>query len=137
MTRLDGSLWISVRTASGNAATKPAAGSYPPYNLEILPADNTLPERLRITLAVAGFSRKDLDVTIEDGALHVHGDRPNDDPRDYLHRGLASRRFKRTFALVSGVEVREAELENGLLAVELERLPQTARAFKVGITSAG
>jgi HSP20 family molecular chaperone IbpA len=135
MTRFDGSLWISVRTASGNAATKPAAGSCPPYNLEILPADNTLPERLRITLAVAGFSREDLDVTVEDGALHVHGDRPNDDHRDYLHRGLASRRFRKTFALVNGVEVREAVLHNDLLAIELERLRQERRSVKVSIKS--
>lgn len=137
MTRLDGSLWISVGTAQKGAATKLAEGGYPPYNVEILPADAQRPERLRITLAVAGFSREELDVSIADGALHIRGEKPEEDSRDYLHRGLASRRFKRTFALVNGVEVRKAELDNGLLAIELERLPQETRAFKVGIKSAG
>lgn len=137
MTRLDGSLWISVGTAQKSPATKLAEGGYPPYNVEILPAEAQRPERLRITLAVAGFSREELDVRIADGALHIRGEKPEEDSRDYLHRGLASRRFKRTFALVNGVEVRKAELDNGLLAIELERLPQETRAFKVGIKSAG
>ena len=137
MTPLDGSLWISIGTARKGAATKLAEGGYPPYNVEILPADAQRPERLRITLAVAGFSRDELEVCIAGGALHIRGEKPEEDSRNYLHRGLASRRFKRTFALINGVEVRKAELENGLLAVELERLPQTARAFKVGIRSPG
>lgn len=137
MTRLDGSLWISIRPAEKGVATKLAEGGYPPYNVEILPADAERPERLRITLAVAGFSREDLDVSIADGALHIRGEKPEEDSRNYLHHGLASRRFKRTFALVTGVEVRKAELDNGLLAIELERLPQETRGFKVGIKSAG
>ena len=137
MTRLDGSLWITIGTGQKGAAMKLAEGGYPPYNVEILPADAQHPERLRITLAVAGFSRDELDVFIVGGALYVRGEKPEEDSRDYLHRGLASRRFKRTFALVNGVEVRKAELDNGLLAVELERLPQMTRAFKVGIKSAG
>ncbi|WP_108682110.1 Hsp20 family protein [Methyloceanibacter sp. wino2] len=137
MTRLDGSLWISVGAAHNGPATKLAEGGYPPYNVEILPAEAQRPERLRITLAVAGFSREELDVTVADGALHIRGEKPEEGSRDYLHRGLASRRFKRTFALVNGVEVRKAELDNGLLAIELERLPQETRAFKVGIKSAG
>ncbi len=137
MTRLDGSLWISVSNAQKGAAAKLAEGGYPPYNVEILAADGEHPERLRITLAVAGFSRDELDVSIADGALHIRGEKPEEDCRNYLHRGLASRRFKRTFALVNGVEVRKAELENGLLAIELEKLPQETLAFKVGIKSAG
>ncbi|HBF61030.1 MAG TPA: heat-shock protein Hsp20, partial [Methyloceanibacter sp.] len=64
------------------------------------------------------------------------GEKPDEDRGDYLHRGLASRRFKRTFALVNGVEVRKAELQNGLLAIELERPNQEKRVLKVGIKAA-
>jgi HSP20 family molecular chaperone IbpA len=137
MKRRDGSLWSSLRTARGGVPTKSTAGGYPPYNLEILPADDKVPERLRFTLAVAGFSRDDLVVTVANGALHIHGERPNEDSRDYLHRRLARRRFKKTFALVNGVEVRKAVLHNGLLAIELERLPEEQRSIKVGIRSTG
>ncbi|ODR99817.1 hypothetical protein AUC68_01345 [Methyloceanibacter methanicus] len=136
MTRLDGRLWIIFEAARKGSAAKLAEGGYPPYNVEILPADAHCPERLRITLAVAGFARDELDVSITGGALQIRGEKPDEEPKDYLHRGLASRRFKRTFALVNGVEVRKAELHNGLLAIELERPNQEKRVLKVGITSA-
>ena len=90
----------------------------------------------RITLAVAGFSRDELDVSLMGGALHIRGEEPDEDRRDHLHRGLASRRFKRTFALVNGVEVRKAGLHNGLLAIELEGPNQEKRVLKVAIKSA-
>ncbi|MDJ0513253.1 MAG: Hsp20 family protein [Methyloceanibacter sp.] len=137
MTRLNGSLWISFGTARKGSTAKLAEGGYPPYNVEILSADDQNPERLRITLAVAGFARDELDVSIAGGALRIRGEKPDEDRKDYLHRGLAGRRFKRTFALVNGVEVRKAELHNGLLAIELAKPPEERRAFKVGITSAG
>jgi len=133
MTRLDGSLWISLGTARKGSTTKLAEGGYPPYNVEILSADDQNPERLRITLAVAGFSRDELDVSIAGGTLRVRGEKPDEDRKDYLHRGLAGRRFKRTFALVNRVEVRKAELHNGLLAIVLEKPPEQRHAFKVGI----
>jgi len=136
MTIHDGNLWISFgRTRNGNTR-KQTDGGYPPYNIELLTADAQSPERLRITLAVAGFSRDELDVSISEGMLHIQGEKPEEDRRDYLHRGLASRRFKRTFALVSGVEVRKAELHNGLLAIELEKPTRETRSFKVGIETA-
>mgnify|MGYP001816491269 FL=1 len=118
MTTLDGSLWISFETTRKGSETRLAEGGYPPYNVEILPAGAHRPEILRITLAVAGFSRDELDVSIIGCAL-LRGEKPDEDRGDYLHRGLASRRFNRTFALVNGVEVRKAELQNGLLAIEL------------------
>ena len=136
MTRLDGSLWINFGTTRKGSATRLAEGGYPPYNVEILPAAAHRPEILRITLAVSGFSRDGLDVSIMGGALHNRGEKPDEDRGDYLHRGLASRRFKRTFALVNGVEVRKAELQNGLLAIELERPNQEKRVLKVGIKAA-
>ncbi|MEM8574265.1 MAG: Hsp20 family protein [Pseudomonadota bacterium] len=137
MTRLDGSLWISFGSARRGSSAKLAEGGYPPYNVQLLSADDQNPERLRITLAVAGFARDELDVSVADSTLRIRGERPDEDRKDYLHRGLAQRRFKRTFSLVNGVEVRKAELHNGLLAIELEKPPETRRAFKVGIKTAG
>src|ERR1700758_1663786 len=70
--------------------TKGADG-YPPYNIERIAADNGLPERLRITLAVAGFTRDQLDVTVEENQLQIRGRQHDDRPRQYLHRGIAAR----------------------------------------------
>jgi HSP20 family molecular chaperone IbpA len=100
---------------------------YPPYNIERLPKNDARPERLRITLAVAGFSRAELDVTVEDKELVIRG-RQTDDSREriFLHRGIAARQFQRTFVLADGMEVVGAELADGLLSVDLER-PETER----------
>ena len=136
MTLLDGSLWLSLaapRALSG--AGKPDAG-YPPYNIELLPGSESEPEAVRVTLAVAGFSVDDLEVSVEGGALTVRGRQRDEEERDYLHRGLATRQFKRIFQLASGVEVRQAELNNGLLAVELVRPRHEKRVLKVGIATA-
>lgn len=96
---------------------KHSAEGYPPYNIEQI-GD----ERLRITLAVAGFSLDDLEVTIEDNQLIIRG-RSGDDESDkvYLHRGIAARQFQRAFVLAEGIEVTAAKLEDGLLHVELYR----------------
>jgi HSP20 family molecular chaperone IbpA len=136
MTLLDGSLWLSLaapRALSGPG--KPDAG-YPPFNIELLPGSEREPEAVRVTLAVAGFSVDELEVSVEGGALTVRGKQRDEDDKDYLHRGLATRQFKRTFQLASGVEVRQAELNNGLLAVELVRPRQEKRVLKVGIATA-
>jgi HSP20 family molecular chaperone IbpA len=135
MSLIDGNVWLSVAAERLDARTKAADGGYPPYNIELLPAGESGPEMLRITLAVAGFDRGDLDVTVEDGALTIRGSKHDDTAKDYLHRGIAARQFKRTFALASGVEVRKAELQDGLLAIELERPYREKRILKVGITS--
>lgn len=135
MTLLDGSLWISLGARKG-PQIKPSDSGYPPYNIELLGGDETTPDVLRITLAVAGFGRAELDVTVSDGMLLIRGERRDEEPKDYLHRGIAARRFRRTFALVNGVEVRKAELHNGLLAIDLER-PSRENVLKVGIKSAG
>ncbi|HEX2447939.1 MAG TPA: Hsp20 family protein [Methyloceanibacter sp.] len=137
MTLLDGSLWLSLgapRALSG--AGKSGDGGYPPYNIELLPASDGEPEALRITLAVAGFSVDELDVSVESDALTVRGKQREEGPKDYLHRGIAARQFKRTFQLASGVEVRGAELSNGLLAIELIRPRREKRVLKVGIAAA-
>ena len=136
MTLHDGNLWLSL-TGGRASATKSAEGGYPPYNIELLPEDDGGPEVLRITLAVAGFARDELDVSVEDGELLICGVKRDEGPKDYLHRGIAARHLKRTFALASGVEVRNAELHNGLLAIELERPHREKRVLKVGIKTAG
>src|SRR5215212_5116153 len=72
-----------------------AADGYPPYNIERLAPDERTPERLRITLAVAGFSREQLDITVEENQLVIRGKQQDDKSRQYLHRGIASRQFQR------------------------------------------
>jgi len=133
MTLLDGNLWLSLAGKRVDASAR-AEGGYPPYNIELLPEDGGGAEMLRITLAVAGFARDELDVTVEDGELLIRGARHEDGSKDYLHHGIAARQFKRSFALAKGVEVRKAELHNGLLAIELERPHRERGVLKVGIT---
>lgn len=95
---------------------------YPPYNIE--QRDGYC---YRITLAVAGFAENDLAITIESNQLVIRG-RQADEPdgRVFLHRGIASRQFQRSFVLADGVEVTGADLENGLLHIDLARAePET------------
>lgn len=106
-----------------------AADGYPPYNIERLARDERRPERLRITLAVAGFTRDQLDVTVEENQLVIRGRQQEDKPRQYLHRGIAARQFQRTFVLADGMEVLGADLKNGLLAIDLAR-PEPERVVK-------
>lgn len=96
--------------------SKAASDGYPPYNVEQL-AEN----RLRITLAVAGFSADDLLVKVEDNQLFVRGKQADDGERVYLHRGIATRQFQRSFVLAEGIEIAGASLDNGLLSVDLVR----------------
>ena len=88
-----------------------AADGYPPYNIERIARDNGHPERLRITLAVAGFTRDQLDVTVEESQLVIRGRQQDDKARQYLHRGIAARQFQRTFVLADGMEVLGRGLE--------------------------
>jgi HSP20 family molecular chaperone IbpA len=106
-----------------------AADGYPPYNIERLARKDGRPERLRITLAVAGFSREELDVTIEESQLVIRGRQNDEETRQYLHRGIASRQFQRTFVLADGMEVLGADLKNGLLSIDLAR-PEPERVVK-------
>lgn len=99
---------------------KTGGEGYPPYNIERLSPEGG-PEALRITLAVAGFSRTQLDVTVEDNQLVIRGKQEDDKSKEYLHRGIAARQFTRTFVLADGIEVRAADLKDGLLSVDLVR----------------
>jgi HSP20 family molecular chaperone IbpA len=106
-----------------------AADGYPPYNIERVPREGNSPERLRITLAVAGFTRDQLDVTVEESQLVIRGRQQDDKSRQYIHRGIAARQFQRTFVLADGMEVSGADLRNGLLSIDLVR-PQPERIVK-------
>jgi HSP20 family molecular chaperone IbpA len=108
-----------------------AADGYPPYNIERLPRDGKNPERLRITLAVAGFTADQLEVTIEENQLVIRGrqQEQEDKARQYLHRGIAARQFQRTFVLADGIDVLGAELKNGLLSIDLVR-PEPERVVR-------
>ncbi|WP_045837251.1 Hsp20 family protein [Hyphomicrobium sp. 99] len=114
-------------------ATKGGDG-YPPYNIERVARNDDAGELLRITLAVAGFTRDELEITLEDKQLTVRGKQRDDKERDYLYRGIASRQFSRTFVLADGIEVKSAELSNGLLAVDLQRLEpeRLVRRIEIG-----
>ena len=106
-----------------------AADGYPPYNIERLARDETNPERLRITLAVAGFTLDQLEVSVEEKELAIRGRQQDDKSRQYLHRGIAARQFQRTFVLADGMEVLRADLKNGLLSIDLAR-PEPERVIK-------
>jgi HSP20 family molecular chaperone IbpA len=97
------------------------ADGYPPYNIERIAREDGYPERLRITLAVAGFTRDQLDVSIEESQLLIRGRQQDDKARQFLHRGIAARQFQRTFVLADGMEVLSADLRNGLLSIDLAR----------------
>ncbi len=101
---------------------KGASEGYPPYNIERLKASAQGVETLRITLAVAGFTRDQLEITLEDKQLSVRGRQVDEQEREYLYRGIAARQFHRTFVLADGIEVQSAELDNGLLMIDLVRL---------------
>jgi HSP20 family molecular chaperone IbpA len=108
--------------------SKSSTDGYPPYNIE-----QVSDERLRISLAVAGFSTDELAVQIEDNQLVVRGKQREDPARVYLHRGIAARQFQRSFVLADGIEVTGAHLDNGLLHVELQRPPVESRVRTIRI----
>jgi HSP20 family molecular chaperone IbpA len=113
-------------------ASKTSSDGYPPYNIE-----QTGPTGLRITLAVAGFSMDDLQITQEDNQLVIRG-RQTDDSQDrvFLHRGIAARQFQRSFVLAEGIDVRGAWLESGLLHIDLARPQPEPRVKTIQINRA-
>ncbi|MEQ1653551.1 MAG: Hsp20 family protein [Hyphomicrobium sp.] len=115
-------------------AGKGSSDGYPPYNIERISKDGDRAELLRITLAVAGFTRDQLDITLEDNQLIVRGKQQDDKARDFLYRGIAARQFSRTFVLADGIEVKSADLSNGLLSIDLHRLEpeRLVRRIEIG-----
>ena len=111
-----------------NRISKMPAEGYPPYNIEQV-GENSL----RISLAVAGFSETDLSIELEDNQLMIRGRQTEDADRVYLHRGIAARQFQRSFVLAEGIEIVGAELDNGLLHVDLVRPEPEPRVQKIKI----
>ena len=109
--------------------SRSGSDGYPPYNIERLPKTENQPERLQITLAVAGFTREQLDVSLEENQLVIRGKQREDRERSFLHRGIASRQFQRAFLLAEGMQALSADLQNGLLSVDLAR-PEPERVVK-------
>ncbi|MEC9368768.1 MAG: Hsp20 family protein [Pseudomonadota bacterium] len=116
---------------------KSSGDGYPPYNIERIGQAGDEGEALRITLAVAGFSQGDLDISLEDNQLTIRGKQDDGGQRVYLHRGIAARQFQRTFVLADGIEVRGADLANGLLSIELVRRMPERSVRKVEISQRG
>lgn len=108
---------------------KNASDGYPPYNIERIARTECGPDRLRITLAVAGFRRDQLEILLEENQLVIRGRQIDDKTRHYLHRGIAARQFQRAFLLAEGMEVLGADLTNGLLSVDLVR-PEPERIVR-------
>ncbi len=114
-----------------NRLRKNGNEGYPPYNIEQV--DDY---ELRITLAVAGFSMDNLDVEIDQNQLTIRGKQQDDDhDRIFLHRGIAARQFQRSFVLADGIEVQSADLNNGLLHINLERIIPESQAVKIKINA--
>ncbi|ALV26592.1 Hsp20 family protein [Pannonibacter sp. Q-1] len=109
--------------------SKAANDGYPPYNIERLPKSDEHGEVIRITLAVAGFTRDQLDVSVEERQLVIRGRQSEDKSRQYLHRGIAARQFQRAFVLAEGIEILGADLKDGLLSIDLVR-PEPERVVR-------
>lgn len=120
-------------------AGKGSGDGYPPYNIERIARDGERSEILRITLAVAGFARDQLEITIEDNQLTIRGKQQEEKSREYLYRGIAARQFQRTFVLADGIEIRSADLNNGLLSIDLVRHEpeRLVRKIEIGERSSG
>ncbi|WP_217516001.1 Hsp20 family protein [Vibrio metschnikovii] len=117
---------LNMMEANSNKNTQ---GGYPPYNIE-QQEDN----KYRITMAVAGFAEQELDITQQENTLIVRGERQQEDNRNYIYQGIAERNFERKFQLADYVKVMGAELENGLLHIDLEReIPQAMQPRKIAI----
>ena len=113
--------------------SKAGTDGYPPYNIERIAADGGEPEKLRITLAVAGFSEDQMEVTVEENQLLIRGRQREEKTRDYLHRGIAARQFQRAFLLADGMQALSAKLAQGLLSVDLVRPQPERMARKIKI----
>ena len=106
--------------------------AYPPYNIERLGESE-----YRISMAVAGFGEKDLDIEVKENTLTIRGERKTTEEKsEYLHRGIATRAFERRFQLADHVEIKGAELTNGLLHVDLRReLPEAMKPRHIAINA--
>ena len=112
-----------------NGASWQGAENYPPFDLEQTDEDS-----YRITLAVAGFREDEIDITAQQNLLIVSGRKRDEDDRRYIHRGIAARAFERRFALADFVQVKKAELKDGMLAIDLAReIPEEMKPRRIDI----
>jgi molecular chaperone IbpA len=108
---------------------KKTTSAFPPYNVKKVDEDNYVVE-----LAVAGYDREDIDVTVDKDTLIIKSERENDDESEYLHKGIAGRNFTQTFTLGEYMVVKSASLDNGLLSVKIERdVPEEAKPRQIKI----
>jgi molecular chaperone IbpA len=116
-------------------ATPEGVQTYPPYNIE-----RTGEDAYRISMAVAGFSDKEISLEAHRNVLTIKGEKneeENGDSAEFLYRGIASRAFERRFQLADHVEVKGAELKNGLLHIDLKRnIPEELKPRKIAISAA-
>lgn len=109
-----------------------SAESYPPYNIERIAIDDG-GETFIISIAVAGFSRDELEVVVEDSQLQVRGRAEDKSEREFLHRGIATRQFQRAFLLADGMTVEGAEIRDGLLQIRVEQPAASGMSRKIEI----
>ncbi len=107
-----------------------AQPTYPPYNIELVADD-----KYRIVMALAGFTRAEIDITAERESLHIAGRKHKQEgERTFLHRGIAARDFEQRFQLANHVKVTGASFDNGLLTIELAReVPEALKPRKIAI----
>ena len=109
--------------------SKLSSDSYPPYNIEQISQNS-----LRITVAVAGFKKNELDVSLEGNQLQIRGNKKDDErEKIFIHRGIATRQFQRNFVLAEGIEVDEASMDDGLLFVDLTQPINNDQSVKIEI----
>ena len=115
-----------------NAHHANSSGGYPPYNIELTGED-----QYRITMAVAGFTNSDLEIEVNQNILRVSGSKGDEtEGRHYLHRGIANRNFERSFQLADHVKIANANLQDGLLHIELYReIPEAMKPRKIAINN--
>lgn len=106
--------------------------SYPPYNIEQIGESG-----FRITLALAGFRRESINITMENNQLMIRGKQEADPNRVYLHRGIATRQFIKSFVLSDSIEVKGAEFENGLLHINLQKIRNESNVKRIEISEPG
>ncbi|MFT5481528.1 MAG: molecular chaperone IbpA [Halieaceae bacterium] len=112
-----------------DSAYNDAKPGYPPYNVELVEEN-----QYRITMALAGFSESEIDITSEQNTLTVNGKQDADESKQFLYQGIAARNFERTFQLAEHVSVVAARLENGLLFIDLEReIPEAMKPRKIAV----
>lgn len=114
---------------------KSSSDGYPPYNIECERDEAGEISRLRIVLAIAGFQREQLEITLRDNELFIEGEQSPEGPRDYLHRGIARRKFQRSYILGDRLRVESAKLDNGLLTIEFTRPEVVNSVRKIEIKS--